>query len=262
MEAQKEFRNTVATAMLKQGETEKRPFKVYVPIPGRSISETLLTLKAAAAMVSNFAHSTTTFETLNPDPATKAILHLYPFSAQIRSHEHPKNLPSAGLFWPGGADRYNPAQPVWQDFFLTPSLIGPSYFWGMPDCPLRVPRQMLEQLTKALLGEGVTQDGWFVCMDTGLGDPSAKPYPPDDSAYLALRDHIIDTLGGQVVKIGYASKPRWPERSGFVDLSATSHPSPDPRLGCQPCQGVCRRPVPRERLGPRLLHPERPHRLP
>ena len=80
---------------------------------------------------------------------------------------------------------------------------------------------MLEQLTKALLGEGVTQDGWFVCMDTGLGDPSAKPYPPDDSAYLALRDHIINTLGGQVVKIGYASKPRWPERSGFVDLSAS-----------------------------------------
>ncbi len=219
-----EFRNTVATAMLDLGRSEKRPFKAYVPLPNGPITDTLLTLKVAAAVVCNFRHTVTTFETVNANSAVNAAMNLYPFSAQLQNHQHEKTLPSAGLFWPGAVDRYNTTHTYWQDFFLTPSLVKPPLFWALPDCPLRLPQGLRDNLIDPLRETNLKEDRWFVCMDTGRRDHSDRPVGYDDHSYLKLCNFILDELGGQVVKTGYPGEIVWPSRPGFVDLSTGGRP--------------------------------------
>ncbi len=70
----------------------------------------------------------------------------------------------------------------------------------------------------------MAKDGWFACLhmrEAGYRwrpdkDPIRNVDPHD---YLPMIHHIIDDLGGQVVRLGHPEMTSLPEMDGFIDLA-------------------------------------------
>ncbi len=70
---------------------------------------------------------------------------------------------------------------------------------------------------------GLDPDRWFCCVhyrETNYAYKQMSNFRDvDPDSYEALKDFIIDELGGQVVRMGHPEMAKWTNRPGFVDLS-------------------------------------------
>lgn len=107
---------------------------------------------------------------------------------------------------------------------LTPSMMDPNRIPSFDNrASLRIPDKLCEGYGKILVDRGLDPDKWFAVIH--YREPTYEYRPPrgmrdvDPKDFLALRDFIIDELGGQVVRLGHTGMTPFPDRAGFVDLS-------------------------------------------
>lgn len=89
--------------------------------------------------------------------------------------------------------------------------------------PLQVPADRHDALTRSLLELGLEADKPFCVVHCRDGSYPLKGGNPlrngNPDAFRQAIDHIIDTLGCQVVQLGHPEMAPFPARQGFVDLS-------------------------------------------
>ncbi len=117
------------------------------------------------------------------------------------------------------------------DLVLTASMLD---IWGChwPAPGFRVPDELTPTLSQMLEARGVAKDGWFACLhmrEDGyrwrLGQDPSRNVDPHD--YLPMIRHIIDDLGGQVVRLGHPEMTPLPEMDGLIDLSRNADSFPE-----------------------------------
>ena len=93
---------------------------------------------------------------------------------------------------------------------------------------LRIPDWYTDEAKATLVGLGLDPGNWFACLhvrEDGYRRETGHPRSVRDIApYVDLIDHIIDGLGGQVVRIGDPTMSEIPARKGLVDLSKICAP--------------------------------------
>jgi putative glycosyltransferase (TIGR04372 family) len=88
---------------------------------------------------------------------------------------------------------------------------------------MRIPDDRVEQLEIEFLGHGIDPDRWFCVLN--YREPGYQLRPSrtikdlDPKPFMALVEYIIETLGGQVVRVGHPNMTPFPVRPGFVDLA-------------------------------------------
>ncbi len=204
------------------GSHPDRPFKIYVPLLTKSFGDILVTVKAAACIAAHFEFSYATFHVHRYRPYVRDIVSLYPFWAAVQTYDDPAELPQIHAFCEDGSTT-DPRSLLCQDMILPACLAGPPALWSYPDCPLAIRGGGSETLKQSLMEQGLDPDRWFACVHyreptygfkqgRSLRDVDAHPYE-------SVSRHIIQSLGGQVVRLGHPEMPEWPSMPGLIDLS-------------------------------------------
>jgi putative glycosyltransferase (TIGR04372 family) len=120
-------------------------------------------------------------------------------------------------------DRYGPAE-LSRATILMPNTLHPRMVEATNLPTFRVPASQEKQLSERLLAAGVATDRWIATMHYRQGS-SAPRSDPDERRdvhaenFHRLADHIIDELGGQVIRIGHPGMDPAPSREGYFDLA-------------------------------------------
>lgn len=112
---------------------------------------------------------------------------------------------------------------------LTPSMMQRAMLPAFPNSArFAIPNDQIRGLDQRLLDAGLRPDRWFCVLhyrEPTFGPRGAESDRDIDPSYpIAMTDHIIRHLGGQVVRIGHPGMRAFPARSGFVDLAGEEDP--------------------------------------
>lgn len=109
------------------------------------------------------------------------------------------------------------------DLFLVPSMID-IYACQDPVPCLEIPRDMEDQMRRALVLRGADPEKWIACLH--MREPTYRfRWSPvhgrnvHPETYIPVVEHIIREQGGQVIRLGDPSMMEFPEMEGFIDLS-------------------------------------------
>jgi putative glycosyltransferase (TIGR04372 family) len=110
------------------------------------------------------------------------------------------------------------------DIMLVPSMMGVEDLLRFDCHPIfRIPPERVSEVTDRLITLGLDPGRWFCCLfyrQPTYGFRGATAYRDvDDRPFEALARHIIDDLGGQVVRLGHPEMRPFDLGPGFVDLS-------------------------------------------
>ena len=110
------------------------------------------------------------------------------------------------------------------DIILTPSMMSRAKLPSLPSLAhFQVPAPKTEACEKALIEGGLDPERWFCVLHyrepsfEGRGANADRDIDPDNP--IAMTRYIIETLGGQVVRIGHPEMAAFPATPGFLDLS-------------------------------------------
>jgi len=89
---------------------------------------------------------------------------------------------------------------------------------------LRIPDQQRARHEAILTDRGLDPNRWFACVywrEPGFNDRPANQYRDilDPSPYMAAIDHIIDDLGGQVVRLGHPTNTKLRVHPDILDIA-------------------------------------------
>ncbi|GAB4169055.1 MAG: hypothetical protein OHK0024_04570 [Thalassobaculales bacterium] len=202
------------------GRSERRPFKILMPILSDSFGEVCHALLIAARIQARFDHALMTFYYRKNRPFKNDLVSLYPYPFEVM---HPKTREGVPIDVFGGRPFWDPEDLRWQDCILSPRMIGGPFTWGLGNECLRVHPVNEPKLHSALLRLGLSPDKWFAVIHYRESTYKHKAYVTNrDSSpanYEALANYIIDELGGQVVRLGHPEMRPFTPRKGFVDLA-------------------------------------------
>lgn len=114
------------------------------------------------------------------------------------------------------------------DLFITDTMAVGNMTWTFEHLAhLRFPESDVPACTEALVKLGLDPKRWFCtlhCREPGYyGKPMERNLRDCDPAtFFPAAAHIIDKLGGQVVRIGHPEMTPFPARNGLIDLSRES----------------------------------------
>jgi len=112
-----------------------------------------------------------------------------------------------------------------QDLLLTETMAAPPLLYRFERAGhLEIPTNIANSCEDMLISKGVSPDRWFCCVF--CREPGYKYKPEgknfrdaDPSVFMAAAKHIIEELGGQVVRLGHPQMTKFPDLEHFVDLS-------------------------------------------
>ncbi len=114
-----------------------------------------------------------------------------------------------------------------KDLIFTPGNLSASLI-GRFDrtATMRVPDDREDRLRAELLATGADPDRWFMVMHYRQGSTfplqgtGHRDVAPD--TFHAMARHVVEKLGGQVLRLGHAGMDPIPDLPGYVDISQTS----------------------------------------
>jgi putative glycosyltransferase (TIGR04372 family) len=111
------------------------------------------------------------------------------------------------------------------DIVLCGTMLAGKHLAAMPAVATLRPREdMLEASDNAMLGLGLDPEKWVATVywkEPGYQYriPDARRDITDTTTYIAVIRHIIENLGGQVVRLGHATETELPNLPGLIDLA-------------------------------------------
>lgn len=112
-----------------------------------------------------------------------------------------------------------------QDLFITSDMALSGYLWCFDHLShLRIPEGWVSPCTEELVRRGLDRSKWFCTIHAREPGYNGKPDERnlrdcDSMLYWAVTAHVIQELGGQVVRLGHPTMTPWPGLKGLVDLS-------------------------------------------
>lgn len=148
----------------------------------------------------------------------------------ISSPPGPKGMLPIDLFDPFGGrviwnnQQFENARLKAADLVLCGSMLLDKGLLAIPTVVLRPPPESIDESDQALLEIGVDPARWIACVywkEPGypfrIVDPGRDIYDP--APYIAAIRHIVEDLGGQVIRLGHPTGVEIPEMKGFFDLA-------------------------------------------
>lgn len=209
------------------------PFRIFALALDTTLGDFTSRLIFASSVKLMFAHAELTIYYHGDRPYKPFLMDCLPVSGQIGVAPD-RSIPLD--YFNNAFDGYHKAPVAWMeagitfpDLLLTPSMMPANAIPAFEQIArLRIPDEQCEGLENELTALGLDRNHWFAVMHYREPGYEFRPDRPmrdlDPADFLALRDYVIDGLGGQVVRLGHPQMTPWPERDGFVDLSAASFP--------------------------------------
>jgi putative glycosyltransferase (TIGR04372 family) len=134
-------------------------------------------------------------------------------------------------FFDGNAGRPTHNIPFWEqhelhltDIVLSGNMMHELMLNTIAPNFLRPPADTVVASDLALVSNGLDPAKWFACVYWKEGGYAYRGFSAartifDHEPYLAVIRHIIDDLGGQVVRLGHPTPVDLPQMKGFVDLA-------------------------------------------
>ncbi len=214
------------------GRSAARPFIIKAMLKETSLGDLLSQVACLASIKRQFDHAELHIRYRDIRPYSREVLTLAPevdTAVGIRGHLPVwlrLGLPDTRLWHPmaRALDGNKGSWASFCDLCVSDWMVNPRWLHAMPNvAPLRIPADRIDALTAELVEAGLDPDRWFAVMhfraSSYLSKRSGQLRNSEPEAFLALRDHIIDRLGGQVVQLGHPELEAFPPRRDFVDLS-------------------------------------------
>lgn len=213
------------------GKTRLTPFRIVAMVEGGSFGDYVGNLQFIASVANLFDYVQVTLIYQEDYGFKRKLNALLP---KVNFMPIPKGafMPSLEILNPGAPKDALPGLKSWfdhgferVDLVLVPTMMDARRLSSF-DNPgyLQIPPDQVESLSAELRGLGVDPDRWFCCIH--YREPGYKYKPvgvnlrdSDPRNYAALTAHIIEKLGGQVVRLGHPEMVPFPARPGFIDVS-------------------------------------------
>jgi putative glycosyltransferase (TIGR04372 family) len=205
------------------GGRAERPFKVLAPIRSRSFGDVLFSYSSIARLVANFGFSHTDFIVTDSRPFTMDLAAYFPFPKKVFNLRDSFEKLTVNQLT-DDLRKYETDSDAYHDFVALPSQLNAAVFWGLPRVALQIPDGQVDDATSQLIELGLDPDRWYCTIHWREPNYVHKPISnirdSNPRTYLALIDHIIDDLGGQVVQLGHPEMHHRAARPGYVGLSS------------------------------------------
>jgi len=218
------------------GETPERPFKLFAFVNANSFGDFANALHVVLQYAARFEHSLTRLAFVDNRLYKRDLLQLYPLPREFMVFPKPEDLKRVDLtFFEPNHKRlyknkpvYRPAtdivaDPHWYDIIFPWIHLQQVLRYERTSVPCVIPSRLQAELHSQLVGLGLDENRWFSCMHYREPTYRWKNRPNlrdcDPEVYLPVIDHIINRLGGQVVRIGHPEMRDHPPRARFVDLA-------------------------------------------
>ncbi|MBM3514352.1 MAG: TIGR04372 family glycosyltransferase [Alphaproteobacteria bacterium] len=219
------------------GEREDRPFRLCGLVTVESFGDYVNALVFLKTVANQFTWSDTTLLYQDNRDYKRPLLRTFG-PARVIQFSATEPLPSLNLLTLFAPVELKQAFGPWfqkglqsPDMVLTDSMMPPPLLCSFkPLSFLEFSPHDEETLTRQLCELGLDRDSWFCTIhyrEAGYQYKSIKRNfrDTDPQVFRALRDHVIDKLGGQVVRLGHPGMTPFPPRAGYVDLSVLSNSS-------------------------------------
>ncbi len=213
------------------GRVPERPFSILAQTLETTLGDLISKVVFYATVKNQFDHAKLHVYFRDVRPYSRKVMSLAPNIDKVRviKGEMPAWLRSCfkrDRFWrPLFVDARKGSKRHFYDFVINDWMADARSVHGLPDIvPLRVPPELEHRLAHRLIELGLERNRWFAAIHyrdsnyrwrANLGGIRDS----DPEAFNTLADHIIDELGGQVVRLGHPEMHPLPQRRGVVDLS-------------------------------------------
>jgi len=215
----------------KIGQSPERPFRICANLNSRSFGDFINGLLFTNTMANHFDNHQTTIVYKNDAEFKRDLVKFVP-GANIIAIDENSILPSlemlnasAPVLWDQSFEEWFKLGLNQQDLLLTETMAAPPLLYRFDRIAhLEIPADISNSCKDMLISRGISPDRWFCCVF--CREPGYKYKPggknfrdADPSVFIAATKHIIEQLGGQVVRLGHPQMTKFPDFDNFVDLS-------------------------------------------
>jgi putative glycosyltransferase (TIGR04372 family) len=221
------------------GRTPENPFKILALLNSRAVGDTIFYHVFCASVKRLFDHASLTiyqrddrsykFDLLEMNADKDQFIFAKPTypSISIDSFQSTFDYPAIGAPVPD----YVFTAPYWKksgsdrpNLILSPDGMLENLLPCFEHSAfLKIPDRRFDALDAELVSHGLDPNRWFCVLNyREPGYTHRPPRPAKDlnpKPFMALVAHVIEKLGGQVVRVGHPNMTPFPKRPGFVDLA-------------------------------------------
>jgi putative glycosyltransferase (TIGR04372 family) len=211
------------------GKYERRPAKIFASLHARSFGEFIAYLFYVNSVAQQFDHSQITLLYRQTAAFKTDLVRLLPAGTTIFPTPPLQGLPTLDIISPRGGtvlkgmEGWSESGLDNQDIVITEGMATENGLLGFENLGyLSIPQEAVADCTEGLIKRGVKPDRWFCTVHAReSGYPSAAKSGlrnADLPTYFGTIVHIIDQLGGQVVRIGHPEMTKFLQIDGLVQL--------------------------------------------
>jgi putative glycosyltransferase (TIGR04372 family) len=209
------------------GRKTGRPFKPLLIVGKTAFGDVLNAIVMATKIAAQFENVITTIIMNLDRPYKRELLRLFPYNLRHAQMKEMNGVIPVDLLNPFARfttiDDKAIQSPYWHDIIIPTNMISDAFCWDMDDSTLRIPPDLSGPLSQQLIDLGLDPQRWYCTLHYREPNYQYKQTSNirdvDAAAYQAVSDHIIDKLGGQVVRLGHPEMRQFPARKGLVDLA-------------------------------------------
>ena len=214
-----------------KGESARKPFIIVALLLARPLGDFVDQCLFAASFTKLFKHAHLHVYYRDDRPYKQDVVFMIPNLRGAWGVRGDDSLP-LDAFDKGSAPPVKVSSDQWYknkcdsaDIILTPQMMDRAALPMLPSLEfLRIPSNKMDALDARFRKLGVDPNRWFCVLH--YREPSYgfravekdRDFAPDEA--VAMTRHVIEQLGGQVVRVGHKEMVPFPEMDGFVDLAA------------------------------------------
>jgi putative glycosyltransferase (TIGR04372 family) len=212
------------------GASGRMPYRIFAYLSPRALGDFVLLSMFASSVAELFDDSELTIYYRDDRPYKPMIASCIRNAKRVLTPSDTMPMLPVELFDPlSGAPKMPPDLATLDirspDLFLTQSVFREGMLTSLPLMPLAPPPETIDSSDKALMELGLDPERWIATVywrEPGYGF-RPKPKPGRDIAnpepYIAAIRHIVENLGGQVVRLGHETSTELPKLNGLIDLA-------------------------------------------
>ncbi len=204
--------------------------KIFAFLPARALGDFIIAAVVASSVREMFDEGELFVYYRDDRPYKNSIVSLMPnitgaFTSPAKGGVFPLDfLDPPGGRLVSGNDIFEQFKVKDSNLILAGSMLNETAINSVRTTTLRIPPETVDSSDKALIDLGLDPKKWFVILywkESGYEFrwEDAKRMIYDPAPYIAAIRHIIEDLGGQVVRLGHPTPTKLPKLKGLVDLA-------------------------------------------